>query len=200
MITNFEICNNIITPSFHNVCIFCLEDINKKQNKSVGDEVSTLKAMSKQYKFAKNEPVQCNIKGIIILGCNHNYHSECFMQYIIHKLDYKRDVYFLNCNEMKCPICMRKLYYTTICKLLETYKQLLESDIGVLKKEIYKFLYIKKRIKLMLFMRKIINKENYIGEIYNYYKIKHTFENLKNLKNNTINKVQMINSIKLYNI
>jgi hypothetical protein len=199
MITNFEICNNIVTPLFHNVCIFCLEDINKKQNKSVSDEVSALKTPLNRFDFAKNEVIQCNTNGIIILGCNHNYHSECFIQYIIHKLHNKRDMYFLNCNEMKCPICMRKLYYTTISKLLESYKQLLENDIGVLKKKIYKFSYIKKRIKFVFFMRKVINKENYIGEIYNYYKIKNTFENLKNLKNDIANKVQILNSIRLYN-
>lgn len=200
MITNFEICNNIVTPLFHNVCIFCLEDINKKQNKSVGEEVLALKTPLNQFDFAKNEQMQCNIQSLITLDCNHNYHSECFIQYIIHKLDHKRDMYFLNCNEMKCPICMRKLYYTTISRLLETCKHLLENDIGILKKKIYKFSYMKKRIKFMFFMRKIINKENYIGEIYNYYTIKNTFENLKNLKNDTINNVQILNSIRLYNI
>ena len=189
MINNIAFFNSPITTIFNKECSFCFENINK-------DEINETDLQDKTFEEYKDI---CNLKtNVTLLGCYHNFHSECFINYIIHSLIYKDHEYILNCFKIKCPICRHPLNYSCIYDMLTEYNKLLTNDKQKLKQKIKRLSRHLKYLKFIFFCQKIIKKEMYLLHIHNYYKLKGCLNNLIELKANISRSLNIIRDIRLY--
>lgn len=190
-IKDFEI-SKIPIETQYNECIFCFEDIN-----SYSELFDFNDSMIKNINITEIEKICSVKKGIILLECGHNYHTDCFLTYIMHKLSYKEFVNFLSCSDFKCPLCMRKMHYLTICKILKEYKTMLLNDKKIITKKIIQLSLTVRYNRLTFWVNNMINREIYISDIYKYYKRHTLISHLKTLKNDISKKLQNMNYIKI---
>lgn len=170
--------------AYNKECVICFEAITYcKDDTTTQNKCRSIKDLKKYFYNCFNETQQHALslhpdqflyikKSHIILCCGHNFHSECFLLYIIHKL-YRDDFNFLiKSDDIKCPICRASFKCSTIHKLFKEYKTLLSKDNAEVKHKINKLSKWLKYQKVVFSIRRVLRKEIYIGEIYNYYKIK----------------------------
>lgn len=186
MDVDFKISNEFIECVYNNECIICFDDIQYLQKENRGKNF--FKDVFSKFKYEKENfllhpKTYLNIKTTnITLCCGHIFHSECFLQYIIHKL-YRTDFKFIaKSDDIICPICRNSFKCSTIHKIFQEYKRMLSRDIIEIINKINKSSSWLKYQKVVFSMRRVLRKEIYIGEIYSYYKVKRILNYLKIVK------------------
>ena len=109
------------------LCIFCLELLNKKSNTEKNKENNNTKNIDNEMQ----DIAYTNLK----LKCNHVFHIECFFLYI--KYHYKKSDGRIGKNKLKCPVCRYIIVKNNIRKIL------------------IKYLFLLKRLRLKISIRKI---------------------------------------------